>query len=120
MNKPFNSRSRLSSKKRQLLAQLTASIPSAGNTSRSIQRRQSDEPAPLSWAQERLWFLNRLEPDSAAYNEAFALRIVGPIEKEKVGQAINGILGRHEVLRSVFQDDGGDTTQRTLPVLEIP
>lgn len=62
---------------------------------------------PLSFAQERLWFLDRLEPGSTAYNIPLALRIHGALDGERLGEALAWLLERHEVLRTTFGDVRG-------------
>jgi amino acid adenylation domain-containing protein/non-ribosomal peptide synthase protein (TIGR01720 family) len=61
----------------------------------------------LSFAQERLWFLDQLEPQSAAYNMPGALRLVGWLDREGLVRAVNEIVRRHEVLRTRFETVAG-------------
>lgn len=64
--------------------------------------------APLSFAQARLWFLDRLEPNSSLYNVPWAMRLRGLLVIEALTQALNTLLARHEVLRTTFDSvDGG-------------
>ncbi|HEX5709303.1 MAG TPA: amino acid adenylation domain-containing protein, partial [Pyrinomonadaceae bacterium] len=76
---------------------------------------------PLSFAQERLWFLQQLEPDSAAYNIAGAMRLQGQLNVSALESAINEIVRRHEVLRTTFSLVDGRPMQviaqfRTVPL----
>ncbi|MGF6097385.1 amino acid adenylation domain-containing protein [Pseudomonas sp. 18175] len=73
-----------------------------------IQPRDRDEPAPLSHAQERQWFLWRLDPQSCAYNMAATLHIRGVLNLQRLGDAFGALVARHEVLRTTFaeQPDG--------------
>ncbi len=57
---------------------------------------------PLSFAQERLWLLDRIEPMSAAYNMATAWRLEGRLDVSALGRALKSIVHRHEVLRTLF------------------
>ena len=57
---------------------------------------------PLSFAQERFWYLDQLEPDNPAYNVPAAVRIEGPLNLEALRSALNAIVARHETLRSTF------------------
>jgi precorrin-6B methylase 2/acyl carrier protein len=57
---------------------------------------------PLSYAQQRLWFLDQLQPASSAYNLPSALRLVGPLDLAALEQSLSAIVGRHEVLRTTF------------------
>ncbi|MEM6404357.1 MAG: condensation domain-containing protein, partial [Cyanobacteria bacterium P01_D01_bin.116] len=66
---------------------------------------------PLSWAQERLWFLNQLEGSSATYNIPAAVRISGNLNINALQQALSEILQRHEALRTSFQTLNGTPIQ---------
>ncbi|HEX8274758.1 MAG TPA: amino acid adenylation domain-containing protein [Longimicrobiaceae bacterium] len=73
-------------------------------------------PLPLSFAQQRLWFLDRLAPGSAAYNMPFALRLRGPLDARALERALAELVRRHETLRTVLvpAEDGG-ARQAILP-----
>jgi amino acid adenylation domain-containing protein len=58
--------------------------------------------APLSFAQQRLWFLDQYEPDNILYNLAHAIRLQGALDFTALEQSLNDILRRHEVLRTTF------------------
>ncbi|MBE9229579.1 amino acid adenylation domain-containing protein, partial [Phormidium sp. LEGE 05292] len=58
---------------------------------------------PLSWAQERLWFLHHLEGESGAYTMPFAMRLVGNLNIKALEQAVEAMVRRHEVLRTRFE-----------------
>jgi amino acid adenylation domain-containing protein len=70
-----------------------------------------DRPLPLSFAQERLWFLDQLEPRSAAYNMALAYRFRGELDLAALAAALGDLERRHEVLRTTFAAAGGDPFQ---------
>ncbi|HKI05604.1 MAG TPA: amino acid adenylation domain-containing protein, partial [Thermoanaerobaculia bacterium] len=70
---------------------------------------------PLSFAQERLWFLDRFEPESAAYNMPAAMRITGKLDAEALAAALGEVVRRHDVLRTGFQESGGKPVQKVLP-----
>jgi amino acid adenylation domain-containing protein len=72
-----------------------------------------------SFAQQRLWFLDRLEPGTAAYNLPRAFRIVGPLDLQALTQAFQEVVRRHESLRTVFDSVDGEARQIVLPELEV-
>ncbi|HEU0055102.1 MAG TPA: amino acid adenylation domain-containing protein, partial [Longimicrobium sp.] len=72
-------------------------------------------PLPLSFAQERLWFLDRLEGGSAAYNLPAALRFTGALDAAALERALGEIIRRHESLRTVFREVDGGAVQVIAP-----
>src|SRR5262245_56390104 len=64
-------------------------------------------PVPLSRAQARLWFLHQLSPQSSAYHIPCAVRLSGRLDVTALQVSLNGIIRRHEALRTCFQSDGG-------------
>ncbi|HEX7243812.1 MAG TPA: condensation domain-containing protein, partial [Longimicrobiaceae bacterium] len=68
-------------------------------------------PLPLSFAQQRLWFVDQLEPGSAAYNMPFALRLRGCFDPAVLERAVTEIVRRHETLRTVFSAVAGEPVQ---------
>ncbi|WP_053213533.1 non-ribosomal peptide synthase/polyketide synthase [Pseudomonas sp. Q12-87] len=70
-----------------------------------------DQPLPLSFAQERQWFLWKMDPDSAAYNIPSALRLRGTLDKVALALSFEALVERHESLRTVFVEDDGRTCQ---------
>src|SRR6185312_11535346 len=71
---------------------------------------------PLSFAQERLWFLHQLEPGSATYNIAGGLRLAGSLDVPALGRALAEVVRRHEALRSRFSPGDGIAAQWVQPV----
>ncbi|NPC81124.1 amino acid adenylation domain-containing protein, partial [Pyxidicoccus fallax] len=67
---------------------------------------------PLSFAQQRLWFLDRLRPDSAVYNLPAAVRLDGDLNVEALERALSELVRRHEVLRSTFHESSTGPVQR--------
>ncbi len=74
---------------------------------------------PLSSAQQRLWFLNQLDPDSPYYNIPMALRLSGELDVAALKKALNEIIRRHEVLRTFYVLEGDKPVQVISPELQI-
>src|SRR4029077_18702521 len=74
-----------------------------------------DGRLPHTCAQERLWFLDRLEARTLAYNEAAAFRLEGPLDIAAFRGALDAILLRHESLRTAFPEVGGEAVQVIRP-----
>jgi amino acid adenylation domain-containing protein len=72
---------------------------------------------PLSYAQQRLWFLAQLEPESPVYNIPVAYRLSGPLNVTALEQSLSEIARRHETLRTIFVTIGGQAVQRITPPL---
>ena len=85
-----------------------------------ISRRKSDDTSiPLSYAQQRLWFLDQLQPDSAFYNIPSAVRLSGSLNVSALERALNEIVRRHEALRTTFVSIHGEPRQQITPSLTI-
>ncbi|HEX6291276.1 MAG TPA: amino acid adenylation domain-containing protein, partial [Herpetosiphonaceae bacterium] len=112
----------------------------AGLSQRIVQARTSDSSLlpppirpvprdgalPLSFAQQRLWFINRLQPDNPAYNEPTAIRVSGPFDFAAMEHTINTIIRRHEALRTTFTIQNGEPVQiiaapqpQPLPLIDL-
>src|SRR5690242_14228933 len=78
----------------------------------TIPRLNRNGCVPLSFGQQRLWFLYQLEPTSAAYNESRAIRLTGILNVDALRWALNQIVERHEVLRTTFESINGTPIQR--------
>ncbi|HEX8276356.1 MAG TPA: amino acid adenylation domain-containing protein, partial [Longimicrobiaceae bacterium] len=72
-------------------------------------------PLPLSSAQARLWFLDRMQPGSALYHMPYALRVEGGLSPAALERAVAGIVRRHETLRTTFAERGGVPVQLVAP-----
>jgi amino acid adenylation domain-containing protein len=82
-----------------------------------IERAPRDGELPLSFAQQRLWFLDRLEPGTATFNLPAPLRLAGPLDVAALAGALAGIVERHESLRTVFAEREGKARQIVLPAM---
>jgi amino acid adenylation domain-containing protein len=74
-----------------------------------------DQDLPLSFAQQRLWFLHQLSPDSHSYNLLEALRLEGTLNLFALEQSLSELIRRHEVLRTTFPMVEGQPIQRIAP-----
>ncbi|MCP3105513.1 amino acid adenylation domain-containing protein, partial [Myxococcus sp. K15C18031901] len=72
-------------------------------------------PLPLSFAQQRLWFLDRLEPGSALYNIPLAVRLEGALDEAALEKSLGEVVRRHEALRTSFEEVEGQPVQRIHP-----
>jgi amino acid adenylation domain-containing protein len=77
-------------------------------------------PIPLSYAQQRLWFLSQLEPNSALYNISRAFRLEGALDIDRLQQAVRAVVARHEVLRTTFVETDRGPLQVVAPELDLP
>ena len=91
-----------------------------------IDRISTEGELPLSFAQQRLWFLAQLEPDNPLYNSPAAIRLKGQLNIAALEQSLNEILRRHEVLRTCFKTVEGrpvqvisPATPLSLPVIDL-
>jgi amino acid adenylation domain-containing protein len=76
---------------------------------------ERDEPPLLSFAQERLWFLDRLRPGEISYNLPFALRLRGALDVDALERSLGEIVRRHDALRTTFRERGGTPVQVIAP-----
>jgi amino acid adenylation domain-containing protein len=100
MSRDFTKTSDLSDKERRALLSTLINDENAGA-----------ETFPVSFAQQRLWFLAQLEPDNPSYNLSQILRLKGELNVDALEQAINAIIARHESLRTTFKQVEGEPVQ---------
>jgi amino acid adenylation domain-containing protein/non-ribosomal peptide synthase protein (TIGR01720 family) len=109
------------------LAQEIEGILKGGKTVESLPLRPlpRNRELPLSFAQERLWFLDQLEPSNPFYNISTAMRITGPLDEGALERSLSEIVRRHESLRTTFTFDERPRQQITperetsLPVIDL-
>jgi len=100
----------LSPAKRALFEQLRNSA-AAAKTLAALPQHDPREPAPLSLAQERLWFLDQLEPGNPFYNVAISQRLSGLLDVRALAVALRSVIERHDALRTVFRSVAGRPEQ---------
>src|SRR5215813_3694172 len=88
--------------------------------SQKIVRRVPRGALPLSFAQQRLWFLDQLAPGSVAYNLSGRLHLEGRLDASALEASLNEIVRRHEVLRTIFSTRDGEPVQIMLSELRLP
>ncbi len=115
----------LSPKERAALAMRLARKSRADDA--GIARRRDSGPAPLSYAQRRLWFLAQVEADRPTYNFPIAFELYGALDVGTLARALNEVVRRHESLRTTFTVRDGEPVQVVrpsptikLPVVELP
>jgi len=111
------------------IAELAKAVDSAQPVSEehrilTIEKIPKDKVFPLSLSQQRLWFIDKIEPFSPAYNIVQATRIVGKLNKSSLQKSFDSIMARHEVLRTVFKTAEGQAVAeladiRTINIEEV-
>ena len=99
-----------------LLKQSGAAAPAARP---GIPRRRPDAFVPLTFAQESLWFLWRLNPSGTAYTIPAAARLCGRLDANALQTAMRHIVSRHDILRTVFRETDGQPGQVILPASDF-
>ncbi|MFI0228034.1 amino acid adenylation domain-containing protein [Streptomyces sp. NPDC017086] len=101
------------------VAALAARITEAGAAPDSdpdaVRPAGRDRPLPLSFGQQRMWFLDQLEPGSHEYVVPLALRLTGPLDTVALRHALDALSERHEILRTRYRSEGGEPVQITDP-----
>jgi arthrofactin-type cyclic lipopeptide synthetase C len=75
--------------------------------------------APLSYAQQRLWFIHRLDSESAQYHIPYRLSLQGPVDMEALRRALRDLVARHAILRTIFREKAGEPLQFVLPSADV-
>ncbi len=84
-----------------------------------LQPSTSNEPAPLSFPQERIWFIQQLHTDARAYHFQATLRLRGTLDFKALEKSLNEIIRRHEIMRTTFPAHEGKPVQRVHPSYEV-
>ncbi|HEY7198664.1 MAG TPA: condensation domain-containing protein, partial [Candidatus Dormibacteraeota bacterium] len=84
-----------------------------------LSRAEATRPAPLSYEQERLWFLEQLAPGTSRYNVPVALRVRGMLDPDALDRALRAVIRRHAALRTVFPAAKGVPVQLVRPTAEV-
>ncbi|HEY9767122.1 MAG TPA: amino acid adenylation domain-containing protein [Coleofasciculaceae cyanobacterium] len=107
---------------RSLSTKILAQLETTNSTeSRCLKRITTDNNIhPVSFAQARLWFLDRLKTGNPAYNISFAVRITGKLKVKRLEDSINQVISRHEILKTSFSTSDGNPVQVINPTLILP
>ncbi|PPJ36326.1 non-ribosomal peptide synthetase, partial [Nocardia nova] len=98
------------------VAKLAARVESHADTGHiALTEQPRPHHIPLSYAQQRMWFLNRFEPDTPAYSIPIVIRLTGRLDLAALRAAIGDVITRHEVLRTIYPAVDGEPTQKILP-----
>jgi len=109
----------LSPAKRMLLLKSLQNEAVRTEAAKTIPVRPADEPAPLSFAQRRLFFVDQLFPQSPAYNMPAAVRLRGPLQVAVLEQSFNEQIRRHDILRTTFAFANGEPVQIISPAAPV-
>ncbi|AJE81512.1 amino acid adenylation domain-containing protein [Streptomyces albus] len=100
------------------VSRLIPHLDTAGRARPALRPGPRPEAVPLSFAQQRLWFIHQLEGPTAAYHIPLGLRLTGPLDEAALSAALRDVTARHESLRTVFTAEGGRGRQLVLDTEE--
>ncbi|MGP5071010.1 amino acid adenylation domain-containing protein [Arthrobacter rhombi] len=101
------------------VAGLAAELGSASAPGPALLAHPRPPTIPLSPGQRRLWFINRLDPADGSYTIPVVLRLSGTLDTQALGAAVNDVVERHEVLRTIYPADDAGPAQQVLPAGEV-
>ncbi len=113
-------RAQITERKSEILSFLRENTLIAHTPASSIVKVSREGELPLSYAQQRLWFMDKFEPDSPLYNTPAALELGGALNLPALKQSFNEIVRRHESLRTTFRSVDGRPVQVIAPKFEVP
>ncbi len=102
-----------------LAAEIGSDVRAGGETESAIPAVPRDRALPLSFGQQRLWFLSEFEPEGAEYVTPTALRLRGELDADALRVALTALVARHESLRTTFEDVDGRGVQVVRPPYEV-
>src|SRR5271168_1332427 len=110
----------LSEAKRELLERyVRGDIAHGLDRAGPISKRDSDGPAPLSFAQQQVWVHSQISPDLPIYNEPFPVHRTGALDVTALERVLAEIIRRHEAWRTVFQEVNGQPVQVVQPAPDV-
>ncbi|MDY7022800.1 MAG: condensation domain-containing protein, partial [Cyanobacteriota bacterium] len=109
----------LSPEKRAILEQRLREKATQAQQKKAIPKIDRLGSLPLSFSQQRMWFLERLDPGNFAYNRPAALQLTGRLNISVLEKCLKEITARHEVLRTIFPSINGVPQQKILPELNL-
>ena len=97
------------------VAALAKARPAGRDERDVLEHVDRDQPLPLSFTQQRLWFIEQLRGEHAAYNIPWGLRLTGPLDVGALRTALQGLVSRHDAMRTRFSATDGDPVQIVEP-----
>ncbi|MEY9927497.1 amino acid adenylation domain-containing protein/non-ribosomal peptide synthase protein (TIGR01720 family) [Catenulispora sp. GP43] len=97
-----------------------AGAAAGAGAGRGIPRADRSVPLPLSFVQQRLWFLDQLRPGDSRYNSAVAVRFGGMLDRAALAEALSAVVARHEALRTTFEETDGRLAQIVRAAEPVP
>ncbi|AUS81135.1 hypothetical protein C1701_25465 [Actinoalloteichus sp. AHMU CJ021] len=120
MDTPSSREDRIRSLPEHVRERLRGRLAGRGASRNRVPRVPRDGRLPLSFAQQRLWFLDQYSPGGVEYNSGLALRVRGVLDLAALRVAVTAVVARHEVLRTTFDTVEGEGVQRVGPPVEVP